>query len=328
MPRAISLGEAVMDLFAQPAGVPLQEASSFVPAPGGAPANVAVALARLGQDVGFIGLVGDDPLGLLLTELLQAEGVDTTHFHRLAGSPTMLALVASASPHQQDFVIYRGAATKLRPADLDRAYIASAEVFLFSATILTEDSRDAAFQAVTWANAAGVLVIFDANLRPALWPNLEAARQGILEGLQGAAVCKLNESELAFLAETSDLARGSRWVLAQGPRLCVVTLGSKGAYFNTGRAEGYVPAFRVHEVDTTGCGDAFLAGLTVGLLETGLPVQTLDEASLHRLVRFANAVGALTATRQGAMAALPTRAAVGDFLKDFIELQPNFQERG
>jgi fructokinase len=128
--------------------VPLKEASSFIPAPGGAPANVAVALARLGLQVGFIGLVGYDPFGLLFTEILQAEGVDTTNFRRLADSPTMMALVASNSPNEQDFIIYRGAAARLRAADLNRAYIASVEVFLYGSVTLTEASRDAAFQAV------------------------------------------------------------------------------------------------------------------------------------------------------------------------------------
>lgn len=306
-----------MDLFAQPAGVPLKEASSFIPAPGGAPANVAVALARLGLEVGFIGLVGDDPFGLLFTELLQGEGVDTTHFRRLAGSSTMLALVASDSPNEQDFIIYRGAAARLEAADLNRAYITSAEVFLYGAVTLSEASREAAFQAVTWANEAGVWVIFDANLRPALWPSPEAARQGILAGLQDAAVVKLNETELTLLVGTNDLPSGSRRVLGQGPKLCLVTLGSQGAYFNNGRVEGHVPAFQVNAVDTTGCGDAFLAGLTMGLLETGLPAEALDEATLRRLVRFANAAGALTATRRGAMAALPNRAAIDDFLKNY-----------
>ena len=314
MPSVVSLGEALIDMFAGTIGVPLKEADSFIPAPGGAPANVAVALARLGVDAGFIGRVGDDPFGLLLVELLQAEGVDITHFRQIAGHPTTLALVAASSSSEQDFIIYRGADTMLGPEDLDRSYLASAKVFLYGSVTLTATSCDAALQAVTWANEDGVLVAYDANLRPALWPSLEAARQGILEGMCGVSICKVNETELELLAGTRDPSAGSRWILDRGVKLCLVTLGSDGAYFNNGRAEGHVPAFGIREVDTTGCGDAFLAGLIAGLLETSLLLQRLDASTLFRLVRFASAAAALSAEQKGAMAGLPDRAAVDAFL--------------
>ena len=314
MPKIVSFGEALIDMFAGSIGVPLKEAEWFVPAPGGGPANVAVASARLGADVGFVGLVGDDPFGLLLVELLQTEGVDTTHFRQTAAAPTMLTLVAASSPNDQDFIIYRGADTLLRPENLDRSYIASADIFVYGSFTLTGASQETVLEAVEWANEDGVLVAYDANLRPAVWSSLRAARQGILKGMQGVAICKLNETELELLAGTRDVVAGSRWILDRGPKLCLITLGSKGAYFNNGRAEGHVPGFSVKAVDTTGCGDAFLAGLIAGLVETSVPLSELDESSLRRFVRFANATAALSATSKGAMAALPTRTAVHSFL--------------
>ena len=310
MPDVVSLGEAVIDLFAAPAGVALEEADSFSPEPGGAPANVAVALARLGVDVGFVGLIGDDPFGLLLSKRLKSEGVDTEQLRMRADSPTMIALVAASSPRDQDFIIYRGAALKLRTADLDLSYLRSAKILAFGSVSLSGEGRGAVLGAVRRAREAGVMVAYDANLRPALWPDMGTARKGILEGMQDVAVCKLNEVELELLAGTDDPATGSRRLLDRGVKLCLVTLGSGGAYFNNGRAEGHVPVFDVEAVETTGCGDAFLAGLIAGLLETSLQPETLDEASLRRLVRFANGTGALTATRKGAMAAAPKRADV------------------
>jgi fructokinase len=314
MPKIISLGEAVIDLFAGPPGVALEDADSFSPQPGGAPANVAVALARLGMDVGFISTVGDDPFGSLLVKRMQSEGIDTTHLHRIADTPTMIALVAASSPLDQDFIIYRGASTKLRTQDLDRGYISSAKAFTWGSVTMSAASRDAGLQAVRWANEAGVLVAFDANLRPALWPDLGAARQGILEGMKGAAVFKLNEVELELLAGTNDPAVGSRRMLDRGAKLCLVTLGSDGAWFNNGLTEGRVPAFNVEAVDTTGCGDAFLAALIAGLIETSAPPEELDEPTLRRLVRFANGTSAFAASQKGAMTSLPTRTAVDDFI--------------
>ena len=316
MPDAISLGEALIDLFATPVGIPLRQATNFMAAPGGAPATVAVALARLGIPAGFVGLVGSDPWGGMLLDLLAAEGVDTTHFRQLAGVPTTLAVVAAIGPNERDFILYRGADTRLRPHDLDRAYIASAKVFLYGSVTLSEAARDAALQAATYARQAGVLVAFDANLRPFLWPGLDAAREGIMLGVRTADLLKVNETELELLSGTHDLSAGTRRLLDLGPRLCVVTLGEAGAYFNNGRAEGHVPGFTVDAVDATGCGDAFLSGIVTGLLETAAAPDALDGDGLRRMMRFAAAVGALTATRAGAMAALPMREMVDRFLSE------------
>ena len=278
-----------------------------------------MALARLGADVGFIGAVGDDPFGELLIDLLRREGVDVTHFHKISEAPTMIAFVATASPLDQDFTIYRGADTKLEAEKLDRAYIASARALLYGSVTLSGDSRDAALQAVRWANEENVLVAYDANLRPVLWPDLATARQGILKGLQGVDVCKLNETEMELLAGTRDLAEGSRRVLDEGPRLCLITLGAEGAYFNNGRSEGHVPAFSIDAVDTTGCGDAFCAGLITGLLESDEAVESLGRSDFSGIVRFANAVSAISATRTGAMAALPRRDEVENFLRQKLQ---------
>ena len=321
MPDVISLGEALIDFFGRPVGATLGEATSFIPAPGGAPANVAVALARLGVDVGFIGAVGDDPFGDLLIDLLRREGVDTTHLQKISDDPTMIAFVATASPLDQDFTIYRGADTKLEVEDLDRSYIASAKALLYGSVTLSGGSRDAALQAVRWANEENVLVVYDANLRPVLWTDMEAAREGILKGLEGVDVCKLNETELELLAGTGDLAEGSRRMLEKGPKLCLITLGAEGTYFNNGRSEGHVPGFSVEAVDTTGCGDAFCAGLITRLLESGEAVDSLKRSDLFEIVRFANAVSAISATRTGAMAALPRRDEVDDFLQEKLEGQ-------
>ena len=316
MPQVISLGEALIDIFA-PTGTSLKAADRFTPSPGGAPANVAVALARLDVSVGFIGTVGDDPFGLRLIELRRADGVDTTHFRQVADSPTTLAFVASASPTQQDFILYRGADTRLTIEDIDRAYLAAADVFVYGSVTLTAEARDTALQAVQWAKADGVTVAYDANLRPALWPDLTAARQGILAGLEGVDICKVNETELELLTGTQDVETGCRWLLEQGVGLCLVTLGRTGTFFSNGQVAGLVPTFEVEAVNTTGSGDAFLAAVIAGLLDTTLNLTELNQSTLFDIVRFANAAGALNATFKGAMTSLPTRSAVKAFINQF-----------
>ena len=314
MPRIISLGEALIDVFAEP-GVPLREAKALRPRPGGAPANVAVALARLGADVGFIGKVGADDFGAYLIDLLAAEGIDVTHFVAEQGTPTMLAIVAAPRPDEQSFILYHGADTMLRPEELPRGPIESAAVFAYGSVTLTSESRAAALQAAQWAREAGNHVIFDVNLRPLLWPDLETARCQTLQGVASATVLKLNEVELEFLTGTADPAQGSSELVRRGIQLCCVSLGAEGAYFNNGSASGHVAAFEVEVQDTTGSGDAFVAGLAYGLSGPSVAVRDLQESELREMIAFANACGALAATRVGAMSALPTLEAVEQLLR-------------
>lgn len=314
MPDVISLGEVLFDLFAGPAGTTLGAARTFTPAPGGAPANVAVGLARLGIDAGFVGRVGDDPFGGRLLELLREEGVDTTHCLPVAGGRTTIALVATSSPVDQDFVLFRGADTLLRLDHLDRACLAGAQVFTYGSVTLSADARDAALQAARWAREGGVLVAFDANYRPGVWPGETAARDAVMEALRCADIAKLNDVELKLLTGTDDPRTGCRPILDLGVRLCLITLGAGGAWFDDGRVSGSVPGFDAEVVDTTGCGDAFLAAFLAGLVAEPRTLDELDRGALFRLVETANAAGARAAMRHGAIAGLPTRAEIDALL--------------
>ncbi len=314
MPDVISLGEALFDLFAGPAGTTLGAARTFTPAPGGAPANVAVGLARLGIDTGFVGRVGDDSFGERLLELLRGEGVDTTHCVPVAGGQTTIALVATSSPVDQDFVLFRGADTALSPEHLDRDYLAGARVFTYGSVTLSAGARDAALQAARWAREDGVLVAFDANYRPGVWPGAAAALDAIVEALGSADIAKLNEVELKLVTGTEDLRAGSRRILDLGVRLCLITLGADGAWFDDGRVSGSVPGFGAEVVDTTGCGDAFLAAFLAGLVAEPRMLDELDRRALLRLVEAANAAGARAAMRHGAITGLPTRAEIDELL--------------
>jgi len=313
MSQITVLGEALIDLFAE-SGVALHEAKTFQPAPGGATANVAVALGRLGADVSFIGKVGEDGNGRYLIDLFADAGVDVTHFVTDPGGPTMLALVALPNPTEPEFVIYNGANGLLRTEELPKAEMLASQIYIYSAVTLPSDSREAAVEGAKWARDAGQHVIFDVNLRPLQWPNLELARQQIEGNFAIATVVKLNEHELEFFTHTDDPAKGSQFLVDQGVQLCCVSLGAEGAYFNNGRAQGHVPTFAVDVQDTTGCGDAFVAGLAIKLLELDKPLSALDEAELRSMILFANACGALTATQVGGMTAAPSLEAVGALL--------------
>ncbi len=319
MPQIVVLGEALFDLFAEK-GKSLRAVQSLYPAPGGAPANVAVAAARLGAKVGFIGKVGLDDFGSALIDLLAGEGVDTAHFVADRQAPTMLALVAAPNPEEQHFIVYMGASGLLAVDEMPREYIVSASVFVFGSATLASSSREATIQAARWAREAGKHVIFDVNLRPTLWLELEVARQHIEESIVATTVVKLNERELKFLTGLSDPAQGSQQIIDRGVQLCCVSLGADGAYFNNGSVHGHVPAFKVQVVDTTGSGDAFVAGLAYQLSHLNNPLSDLDEETLRKMVAFANGCGALASTGLGAMSALPSYEVVQNLIRNNITL--------
>jgi len=137
-----------------------------------------------------------------------------------------------------------------------------------------------------------------------------------------ADTVKVNDTELRLLSGSDDLEAGSAALLRLGPSLCVVTLGPDGSLFASGEGSGRVPGFAVKTVDATGCGDAFVAGLLRGLLAAGqaeenpqtFPQKALAPERLRTILRYANAVGALAATRQGVIPALPQAAQVDEFL--------------
>jgi fructokinase len=305
----LCMGELLIDFVALESGVTVGDASGFVKAAGGAPANVAVAAARLGLSAGFIGQVGEDPFGRYLAGVLQAEGVDTRGLRFSSQARTALAFVSLASGGERSFVFYRNPSADMlmRPEDVALGVVDECKVFHFgSITLIGEPSRSATLAAVRRAKAGGKLISYDPNLRMNLWPSAEAARTGMLLGLQFADVVKVNQEELEFL--TGEQHAGALW--REGMKLIIVTQGGDGATLYTPRERFYAPGFAVEPVDTTGAGDSFVAAMLAGLLQYG---EAFDR-HLPDIARFANAVGAITTKRKGAIPALPTRAQAEAFL--------------
>ena len=301
-------------MFPVEIGRRLAEVSAFRPMPGGAPANVAVAARRLGAATAFIGKVGDDAFGHHLVATLRAEGVATRGLRLDDEARTSLAFIALPDAQAAEFVFYRnpGADMRLRPDELDEALLRGARVFHFGSISLgAEPSRGATLRARDVARAGGALVTFDVNYRPSLWPGPAAAVAAVRAVLPLVDVVKVNGPELALLTGTPDAAVGGAALREMGAPLVIITRGAGGSAFHNG-ATGFVPPFVVDVLDATGCGDAFMAALLTRLIRA--EADLADGVFLSAALRYANAAGALTATRHGAMAALPTAAEVAAFL--------------
>ena len=318
----IACGELLIDFVSTQSGVTLGQAPAFQKAAGGAPANVAVGVARLGYRAGFLGQVGDDDFGHFLADMVAEAGVDVGGLRFSTEARTALAFVSLRSDGERSFMFYRHPSADMlwRPEDVDRGYAANTRIFHHgSISLINEPSRSATLAAVGYARDGGALISYDPNLRLALWPSEESARVGILAAWPLADIIKVSEEELIFLTGEADPARAARSLWTDRLRLLVVTRGPDGCAYFTPDGSGVVPGFRVEPVDTTGAGDGFVAGLLAGLLDSMSPGSghrdlCWDAATLEHALRLGNAVGALTTTQKGAIPALPTRAAVEAFV--------------
>jgi len=314
----LSIGELLIDMFPAEVGRSMTEVSAFRPKPGGAPANVAVAAARLGSQSGFIGKVGEDPFGRFLENVLKSEGVDTQGMCFDPEARTTLVFIAMPDVNTAEFIFYRnpGADMLLSPDELNTDLLQETACLHFgSLSLIHELIHSATLRAIEIARAAGAMISFDVNYRPALWSSPEAAYQRVMETIPLVDMLKVNETELVLLTASEELDTGTLSLLDHGPRVCVVTLGAKGSFYQNGQSSEFIPGFEVDTIDATGCGDAFIAGLLSKLVKGGGRLEDLTANRLRDAIRYANAVGALTALKQGVIPALPDAEQVDKFLR-------------
>ncbi|ENB5665721.1 aminoimidazole riboside kinase [Escherichia coli] len=293
------LGDAVVDLLPESDG-------RLLPCPGGAPANVAVGIARLGGTSGFIGRVGDDPFGALMQRTLLTEGVDITYlkqdeWHRTS---TVLVDLNDQGERSFTFMVRPSADLFLETTDLP-CWRHGEWLHLCSIALSAEPSRTSAFTAMTAIRHAGGFVSFDPNIREDLWQDEHLLRLCLRQALQLADVVKLSEEEWRLI---SGKTQNDRDICALAKEyeiaMLLVTKGAEGVVVCYRGQVHHFAGMCVNCVDSTGAGDAFVAGLLTGLSSTGL---STDEREMRRIIDLAQRCGALAVTAKGAMTALPCR---------------------
>ncbi|RYI69639.1 aminoimidazole riboside kinase [Klebsiella pneumoniae] len=260
------LGDAVVDLLPDGEGRLLQ-------CPGGAPANVAVGVARLGGDSGFIGRVGDDPFGRFMRHTLAQEQVDVNYMRLDAAQRTSTVVVDLDSHGERTFtfMVRPSADLFLQPEDLP-PFAAGQWLHVCSIALSAEPSRSTTFAAMEAIKRAGGYVSFDPNIRSDLWQDAQDLRDCLDRALALADAIKLSEEELAFISGSDDIVSGIARLNARfQPTLLLVTQGKAGVQAALRGQVSHFPARPVVAVDTTGAGDAFVAGLLAGLAAHGIP---------------------------------------------------------
>ncbi|MEG4497611.1 carbohydrate kinase [Microcoleus sp. F10-C6] len=317
-PRVLCLGELLFDCLADKPGVSLEEVESWTAYPGGAPANVACALVKLGTAAGFIGAVGGDELGNSLVQVLQEVGVDIAGVQRHPSAPTRQVYVLRNEAGDRNFAGFGEfntgdfADTRLLAAKLPEVLFENAEFLVLGTLELAyPESREAIARALELAEQYDVKIILDINWRPVFWPNPDEAKARIRKILKKVDFVKLSEEEAEWLFATTDA--GAITYRLDSVEGILVTAGEKGCAYCLSENEGKIPAFTVDVEDTTGAGDAFLAGFVGQLCKHGIK-NLADPKIAQKIVTYASAVGAMTAMKPGAIRSQPTAAEVEAFL--------------
>ncbi|PQQ17268.1 putative fructokinase-7 isoform X1 [Prunus yedoensis var. nudiflora] len=314
----VCFGEMLIDFVPITAGVSLADAEGFKKAAGGAPANVAVGISRLGGSAAFMGKVGKDEFGYMLADILKENNVDNSGMRFDPNARTALAFVTLRSDGEREFMFYRNPSADklLHEKELDVNLIKKAGIFHYgSISLIEEPCRSAHLAAMDIAKKAGCILSYDPNLRLPLWPSAEAAQQGIMSIWNQADFIKISEEEIEFLTGGDDPYDDDvvmKKLYHPNLKLLVVTEGAAGCRYYTKDFKGKVEGIKADAVDTTGAGDSFVGAI---LNSWGSDLNLYkDEKRLREALLFANACGALTVQKKGAVPALPTKEAVDQFL--------------
>jgi sugar/nucleoside kinase (ribokinase family) len=308
-PRFISIGEALVEIMRPSTGQPLDRPGEFVgPFASGAPAIMAVAIARLGKEVGFIGAVGDDAFGRLLRNRFTEEGVDSSLVQIPERRATGVAFVAYEEDGRREFIFHlkNAAAGALRPEGLQPGYFADVKWLHISGSTLalSADCRATCERALELTKDKGGKLSFDPNLRTALM-SVTQSRKVYAPFMEAADILLPTVEEAHSLSEMMDDDSAASTLISGEDQIVVFKRGREGCtVYHLGQRID-VAGFAVKEVDPTGAGDCFNAAFLTGLEH---------EWPLEKVARFANAAGSLAVTKHGPMEGAPTHKEVDTFL--------------
>jgi fructokinase len=324
----ISLGETLIDLLANQLGTPLAQVRDWDAYPGGAPANVACGLVKLGTPTALISCLGKDEVGDKLTRLLTDIGVDVTGIQYSETAPTRQIYVLRSADGDRTFAGFIDRLPTTKFADvylaaelLPQSLFVDAKLLSIGTISLAHPvSAAATYRALELAQKYHLKIFVDVNWRSMFWDDIQTAKIVILEVLALANFVKMSDDEAQWLFETIDpqLIR-DRLPHTQG---IFITAGAQGCGYSLGEQHGFVPAFDVVSIDTTGAGDSFVAACIHQLCHQGFDsIQTAEMAT--KSIRYAAAAGAIATLSAGAIDSQPTDADILHFLSQITFQTPS-----
>jgi len=304
----LTIGRVSVDLYAEQLGVPLAAVQTFAKSVGGSPTNVAVAAARLGRRSAVVTAVGDDAFGRYVRDALDGFGVDTSFVGSHPTLRTPLAFAAMDPPDDPTLVFYREPAAPDEEIALDEALLAAARdagIFWVAGSCLAGSLTGPTTRALLEARGRARHTVLDLDYRPTFWPSEADATREIGGAVDHATVAVGNRRECEVAVGTGDPDAAADALLARGVELAIVKLGRDGVLVATEGERTRVDPVPIEVVCGLGAGDAFGGALCHALLDRETPAAA---------VQFANAAGAIVASRLLCADAMPTRAEVEELL--------------
>lgn len=319
MRRVHCVGELLIDFVGDPPSGDLKEAKGFIKKAGGAPANVASAVARLGGKASLHACVGNDPFGIYLKEVIAEQGVVTDGI-QFSSEFTTLAFVSLSETGERDFVFSRGADAHLVFKEEVKSQMAGQILHFGSATgFLAGALRHTYERHLESALQQNCFISFDPNFRGDLWKENEkefVAR--CMPFVQQAHLGKFSIEEAQMISGASLVEDAAEALHLMGVKVVLITLGGEGCYVFANGTGMTVPSLPVTAVDTTGAGDAFIGCMLWQIANEAKPLLILEDlVKLKSMVHIANAAGALTTTAKGAIDPLPSNETLKRFLSEF-----------
>ena len=295
-----SIGEALIDFMPQEDG--------FIPAIGGAPANVAACAAKLGAEAYFIGKVGEDLFGNRIIDGLQSVGVKTRYVSKTDCANTALAFVALKPNGDREFSFYRNPSADmfLEPEDVKEIAFKNGDILHFcSVDLIDMPVKDATKFCIEACKAAGGVISFDPNVRANLWKDIEQYRKVIREFIPIADIVKLASDECEFVYGIDDIDAVANTILETAKQV-IITFGGEGSKLYTHENVIVQKPYPIQCVDTTGAGDTFI----------GTYLRYYKEKGSREAMLLASAASAMVCTKKGVLTSLPSEKELEQFMRD------------
>jgi fructokinase len=319
MGKLIGIGEALIDFLPKQIGVSLKAVEEFKRVAGGAPANVCACVRRLGTESVILTKLGTDAFGDYLIDTLNEVGVNTNYIKRTNAANTALAFVSLKKDGNRDFSFYRNPSADmlLEASEIEADLFKSGDILHFcSVDLVDAPIRQAHDQALKYAKENELLISFDPNVRLPLWSDHDEYKRIINKYINYADILKISDEEFAFITGESFSEERVLKLFRGNVKVIIYTEGAKGARVYTKKNTYQFPGFKVKAIDTTGAGDSFIGAFLYQLLKMRLTLDNLETTDYTQIIKFANAVGAIVASREGAIPAMPKESEVEEFIKN------------
>lgn len=322
MKRIITIGELLIDFIPNEKGLAIKNVNQFIKLPGGAPANVAAAVSKLGGNASFIGQVGNDGFGDFLIDTMKNEGVDTSYLFQHKTARTALAFVTLTKEGERDFAFYRNPSADqlLTPLQLPHDIYQDSIIHFCSLSLDNYPLRDTLDQVIQEAKQQNALISFDPNLRLSLFSDHTFYKDIINTYLVYADILKVSDDELLFITGTNKIEEALAYFFSLGIRYVILTQGKKGAVLYKRDESIHADGYLVNVEDTTGAGDSFIGAFLYQVAQHD-EIDTIKNEQFYEILKFSNAAAALTTTKFGAISALPTHKEVINFIKSSWDIK-------